>query len=326
MTGREDDCPIYFTLQTKRKFLLLNLMEIRHLRYFTAVAQELHFGRAAQQLHISQPPLSQQIQDLERELGVQLFHRTKRRVELTEAGMMFLKETRLILDQVAHAVQTVQRASRGETGRLIVGFVMSATCSVLPEILRLFRERYPGVTLVLEEATTGSGIAALKDKKMHLCFVRLPIRDDALTSEAILKESLILAVPEGHRLSKGPKVWLARLADEPFVLFPRSHGSGFYDQILASCHQAGFSPRVVQEASQMQTILSLVVAGVGVALIPDSVQSLRREGIRYLPLRDRTPGTGIAIARLRDSSSPVIEHFLRVAREVRHSRPAKQRK
>jgi len=301
-------------------------MEIRHLRYFNAVAQELHFGRAAQKLHISQPPLSQQIQELERELGVQLFYRTKRHVELTEAGTLFLKETRLILDQVAHAVQTAQRASRGETGRLMVGFVMSATCSILPEILRAFRERYPGVTLVLEEATTGSGIAALKDNKLHLCFVRLPIRDEALTSEAIVKESLILAVPEGHRLSRRARISLAQIADEPFVLFPRTHGAGFYDQILASCHQAGFSPKVVQEASQMQTILSLVAAGVGVALIPDSVKSLRQDNVRYLELRDQTPSTGIAIAHLRDNSSPVIEHFLRVAREVGENRPIKQRR
>ncbi len=291
-------------------------MEIRHLRYFSAVAEHLHFGRAAQELHISQPPLSQQIREMEEELGVQLFFRTKRRVELTDAGRVFLREARLILDQVSHAVQTAQRSSRGETGRLVVGFVMSATCSVLPEILRVFRERYPGVTLVLEEATTGGGLAALREKRMHLCFLRLPIRDEKLAIETILKESLIVALPEGHRLSSRHKVPMAQLADEPFVLFPRSHGPGFYDQIVAFCHQAGFSPRVVQEASQMQTILSLVAAGIGVALIPESVQNLRTDRIVYRPLQERTQVTGLAIAWLRASTSPLTDHFVAVAREA----------
>jgi DNA-binding transcriptional LysR family regulator len=237
-------------------------------------------------------------------------------VELTDAGRAFLKEAQFILEHVDHAVQTAQRSNRGETGRLVVGFVMSASCSVLPEILRLFRERYPGVTLVLEEATTGAGIAAVKEKKLHLCFARLPIRDGALTTEVILNESLTLALPQGHRLAKSPKVSLSYLAEEPFVIFPRSHGPGFYDQIVACCHHAGFSPRVVQEASQMQTILSLVAAGIGVALIPNSVQVLQRQGVAYRPLRDRTPATGIAIVRLSDSVSPAIEHFLAVAKEV----------
>ncbi|MGH9958042.1 MAG: LysR family transcriptional regulator, partial [Pyrinomonadaceae bacterium] len=181
-------------------------MEIRHLRYFTAVAEHLHFGRAARQLNISQPPLSQQIRALEQELGVQLFWRNKRRVELTEAGVVFLNESQQILKQVGHAVRAAQRTSRGEIGRLVIGFVMSATCSVLPEVLRIFRERYPGVELVLEESTTGTGLAALKDKNMDLCFLRLPVKDNALSSETVLKESLGLAVPHGHRLSERAKV------------------------------------------------------------------------------------------------------------------------
>lgn len=295
-------------------------MEIRHLRYFIAVAEHLHFSRAARQLNISQPPLSQQIRQLEEELGVQLFWRNKRRVELTEAGQMFLKESQQILEQVGHAVRAAQRTSRGEIGRLVVGFVMSATCSVLPEVLRLFRERYPGVELVLEESTTGGGLAALKDKKMHLCFLRLPVRDGALSSETVLKETLVLAIPEGHHLSKRAKVPLRLLADERFILFPRLHGPGFHDQIFSLCHQSGFSPRVVQEASQMQTILSLVAAGIGIALIPASVQNLRNEGVHYKPLRERAPVTGIALAWLRDSKSPVMDHFIDVAREVARGR------
>jgi DNA-binding transcriptional LysR family regulator len=294
-------------------------MELRHLRYFTAVAEELNFRRAAERLHIAQPPLSQQIRNLEDELGLKLFHRTKRHVELTEPGRMFLEEARVILQQVGHAVRTAVRTSRGEIGRLVVGFVMSATCSVLPEILRVFRERYPGVELVLEESTTGGGLAALKDKKMHLCFLRLPVRDEALSSETVLRETLVLAIPQDHHLSKRTRVPLRLLADESFILFPRSHGPGFHDQIVSLCHQSGFSPRVVQEASQMQTILSLVAAGIGVALIPASVQNLRNEGVHYKPIRECTPVTGIALAWLRDCNSPVMHHFIAVAREVARS-------
>ncbi|MCI0417855.1 MAG: LysR substrate-binding domain-containing protein, partial [Acidobacteria bacterium] len=219
-------------------------MEIRHLRYFAAVAEHLHFGRAARQLSISQPPLSQQIRQLEEEVGVQLFWRNKRRVELTEAGSVFLKESRQILEQVGHAIRAAQRTSRGEIGRLVVGFVMSATCSVLPEVLQVFRKRYPGVELVLEESTTGGGLAALKDEKMQLCFLRLPVRDAALSFETVLKEALVLAIPKGHHLSKKAKVPLRWLAEERFILFPRSHGAGFHDQIVSLCHQSGFSPKV----------------------------------------------------------------------------------
>ncbi len=193
---------------------------------------------------------------------------------------------------------------------------MSATCSVLPEVLQVFRARYPGVELVLEESTTGGGLAALKDEKMQLCFLRLPVRDAALSSETVLKEALVLAIPKGHHLSKKAKVPLRWLAEERFILFPRSHGAGFHDQIVSLCHQSGFSPKVVQEATQMQTILSLVAGGVGVALIPASVQSLRNEGVHYKPLRERAPVTGIALAWLRDSNSPVMDHFIEVAKEV----------
>jgi DNA-binding transcriptional LysR family regulator len=289
-------------------------MEIRHLRYFTAVAENLHFGLAARQLNISQPPLSQQIRELEEELGTQLLWRNKRRVELTDAGRVFLQETKLILEQASHAVRAVQRTSRGEIGRLVIGFVMSATCSVLPEILRTFQKRYPGVELVLKESTTGEGLAALKEKKMHLCFLRTPVRDEALSSETLLNETLVLAIPKGHRLSDKANISLRSLADEAFILFPRSDGPGFHDLILSLCHQSGFSPRVVQEAAQMQTILSLVAGGIGVALVPQSVQTLRREGVRYKHLRERVPETGIALAWLRDSKSPAIEHFVESAK------------
>jgi DNA-binding transcriptional LysR family regulator len=291
-------------------------MELRHLRYFTAVAEELNFRRAAVRLHIAQPPLSKQISDLEEELGVELFRRNRRRVELTEAGRVFLTEARLTLEQAEQAARAAQRASRGEIGRLVVGFVMSATCTVLPEILRVFRARYPHVELVIEETTTGLGIENLHKKRIHLAFLRLPLSDKALRFETVLQESLILALPKGHPLSNKPLVSVRALANEPFIIFPRDQGSGFFDQIVSFCHRAGFSPKVVQEASQMQTILSLVASGLGVALIPSSVQSLHSSGVVYKSLRERAPKTGIAVAWRPEGKSPVLSEFLGVVREI----------
>jgi DNA-binding transcriptional LysR family regulator len=257
---------------------------------------------------------------MEEELGAKLFLRTKRRVELTEAGSMFLKEARLILAHTGHAVRAAQRCSRGEIGRLIIGFVMSATCSILPKILRIYRERFPEVELVLEETTTGQGIDQLKERRLHLCFLRIPVREEELMVETVLREPLILALPSGHPLTSRNRIPLALLADEPFILFPRLHGPSFHDQIVSLCHGAGFSPKVVQEASQMQTILSLVAAGIGVALIPASVQSLRNEDVLYRRLREPTPGTGLAIAWRRSGTSPALEQFINVVRETAHTR------
>ncbi|MCI0393231.1 MAG: LysR family transcriptional regulator [Acidobacteria bacterium] len=291
-------------------------MELRHLRYFTAVAEELNFRRAAEQLHIAQPPLSKQIGDLEEELGVELFRRTRRRVELTEAGRVFLAEARLTLEQAEQAARAAQRASRGEIGRLVIGFVMSATCTVLPESLRVFRARYPHVELAIEETTTGQGVEDLHKKRIHLAFLRLPLSDKALRFETVLQEPLILALPEGHPLANKPQVSVRMLAGQPFIIFPRDQGSGFFDQIVSFCNRAGFSPKVVQEATQMQTILSLVASGLGVALIPASVQSLHSSGVVYKALRERTPKTGIAVAWLPEDTSPALAEFLGVVRAM----------
>lgn len=291
-------------------------MELRHLRYFAAVAKHLHFGKAALELHISQPPLSQQIRELEEELGAPLFIRNRRHVELSEVGRIFLVEAKGVLEQAAHATRIVQKASGGEVGRLVIGFVMSATCSVLPEILRGYRKRFPGVELTLHETTTGDGINALREKRMNFCFLRLPVREETLKSVTVHREQIILAVPKGHRLAETKGISLRSLADEDFILFPREDGPGFHDLILGICHQAGFSPRVVQVASQMQTILALVATGVGIALIPESVRTLRREGVKYHVLRDQAATTGLALAWHRDMKSPAMENFVEQCRSI----------
>lgn len=294
-------------------------MELRHLRYFVTVAEELHFGRAAQRLQIAQPPLSQQIRQLEEELGVQLFHRTKRSVQLTEAGQLFLEEASQILTRAEQAIQIVQRADRGETGRLTLGFVGSATYSVLPVVLKVFRRRFPEVLLSLHEMTTTQQVQALHEDRIHLGFVRPPIYEQELMIESILKEPFVAVLPEFHRLANETQISLRSLANDPFILFPRYLGSGFYDQIVNMCQQVSFQPQVAQEAIQMQTIISLVAAELGVALVPASVQNLQRVGVVYKALAESTSQVELAMVWRPDKISSVLQKFLEVTRQVASS-------
>jgi DNA-binding transcriptional LysR family regulator len=291
-------------------------VELRHMRYFLAVAEELHFGRAAEKLRIAQPPLSQQIQRLEGELGVKLFERTKRRVELTAAGKSFLKEARQTLEQAEQAVRAAQRASRGEIGELAVGFVGSATYHILPLVLRSFRSRFPNVEISLHEDSPAEQVRQLRMGGIHVGFFRSQFEDEALVSEVVLQEPMVVALPEAHELSGQPRVSLNRLAGEPFILFPRKIGPGFHDLIVSLCQRAGFSPRVAQEANDMQTIVSLVAAGLGVALVPASCQNFRRVGVVYKAIRDEGAKATMAVAWRRDDKSPVLDAFLNVVREV----------
>lgn len=294
-------------------------MELRHLRYFVTVAEELHFGRAAQRLHIAQPPLSQQIRQLEEELGVQLFLRTKRSVSLTEAGAAFFEEAQRVLEQTKHAVEVAQRTGHGEQGQLIIGFVGSATYGLLPRLLRNFRERYPAVVLVLRELTTSQQVHALQEQRIHLGVLRPPVTQKFLTLEAFTQEALIVALPEGHRLASQRSLSLAELAGEPFVLFPRRLGPGLYDHILHLCQQAGFSPHITQEAIQMQTTVGLVAAGFGIGLVPASLQQLRLDGVVYRELNDAFACMELALAWRQDAANPVLHTFLHLIREHLHS-------
>lgn len=302
-------------------------LELRHLRYFVTVAEELHFGRAAQRLHISQPPLSMQIRALEELIGAQLLNRTQRRVELTEAGRVFLREARQILERTSEAVLAAQRASRGEAGELALGFVSVADYHVLPPLLREFRARAPGVRLTLTEATTDRLTEDLAAGRVDLGFVLPPVEDPALAYRTVHREPLLAALPANHPLAgaRGP-IPLAALADAPFVLIPRRLGPGLYDDIVSFCRHNGFSPRVVQEAVQMQTIVSLVSAGLGVTLIPASLEHLGRTGVVYKPLREASPETEVGIAWRRDDPLATLQVFLDVVEEhLRAARPAGRR-
>jgi DNA-binding transcriptional LysR family regulator len=291
-------------------------MELRRLRYFVTVAEELHFGRAAEKLHMSQPPLSIQIRALENELGVTLLNRTQRHVSLTQAGHAFLQEARKILAQVEQAVLTTRRAGRGEIGELAVGFISVADYNVLPIVLREFRRRFPLVNLTLRESTTDVQVEDLVAGRIDVGFVLPPISAQGVASEPILREPLIAALPQRHPLAARPgRIGLSALAASPFILFPRRMAPGLYDAVVSFCRAAGFSPQVGQEAVQMQTIVSLVSAELGVALIPRSLENLQRTGVVYKSVRERSPMIEIHLAWRQDDNLPALKLFLELARQ-----------
>ncbi|MGO8671988.1 MAG: LysR family transcriptional regulator [Capsulimonadaceae bacterium] len=289
-------------------------MELRHLRYFVVVAEELHFGRAAERLSISQPPLSQQIQQLERELKVSLFHRTSRQVELTEAGRVLFDEARGILTAVDQATFDAQRAARGELGRIGIGFVASATYDVLPDILRRFRTEYPEIILELFEMHAAQQGLALRERRIDVALARPLLTDDDLDIEVVVTEDLVAAVAESHPLAASSSVSLGDLAAEPFVLYPREPKPSYADFVFRICESAGFTPRVTQETQQMQTALSLVSAGLGVTVVPASVQNLRRIGVAYRTFDAPAPTTQLCAASRRGDRSPLLANFLRIVR------------
>ena len=225
-------------------------MELRHLRYFVAVAEERHFGRAAERLGISQPPLSQQIQSLERELGTQLFHRIPRRLELTNAGEVLLEEARWILARAEQAIRNVERAGRGELGKLCIGFTFAASFNAfVPATIRSFQETYSGVSVTLREADSTALCRALLEGDADAAFIRPPSSDpERIQLDALFDEDMLVALPTGHPLEKSTVVPLAALSDQPFILYPRRLAATVYDDIIAGCREAGFTPIVVQEA------------------------------------------------------------------------------
>lgn len=295
-------------------------MELRQLRYFVAVAEELHFGRAAERLHLAQPALSRQIQNLEHELGVQLFFRTKRRVQLTPAGAVMLDQARSVLARADEAAQAAKLAARGRTGWLAIGFVGSATYDVLPASLQMFRQRSPGVEISLAEMTTADQIAALREKRIHVGFVRPPVKADELALETIAREPVLVALPSGHPLARRREVPLKSLAGEGFVLHPRHPRPSWIDYCIALRQRAGFEPRIVQETIEIQTSISLVAAGIGVSLVPAAVAKMPRRGVVYRNLVRPSAATELIAAYRQDEASPVLRDFLVVVREIVRSR------
>ncbi|HJV81738.1 LysR substrate-binding domain-containing protein [Noviherbaspirillum sp.] len=296
-------------------------IELRQLRYFVAVAEENHFGRAAVRLHMTQPPLSQTIQSLEAALGTQLFVRTKRSVALTPAGFALLPEARRILQQAGALPDLVRRAASGESGLLSLSFVSTADYSILPPLLREFRERYPQVHIELREATTDVQLEDLTQGRIDAGLLIPPLPDKAraeLDYLTVLSEPLVLAAPKGLPSLRGKSVAnLKAVADMPLIIFPRRIAPAFHDAIVGCFRDAGLTPHIGQEAIQMQTIIGLVSAGMGIALVPQSVSNLKRPGVEYKPLSGKTVTIETGLAWRRDNMSPVLRTFLELLRKKR---------
>jgi LysR family transcriptional regulator, benzoate and cis,cis-muconate-responsive activator of ben and cat genes len=300
--------------------------ELRHLRYFVAVADELHFGRAAERLGIAQPPLSQQVQSLERALGVQLLDRSRRHVALTPAGAAFLSSARRLLEDAQAAATTAQRTARGESGAITVAFAASVMFLALPRIIRRFRDQFPSVHLELRELATGPQMAALRTGDLDVGFLRHPPPDPLLVTATVMTEPLLIAVSRRDVLAPRRRLTLHELANRDFVLFPPDLAPGLHAQVLALCAGAGFSPRVRQVSRELYTTVSLVEAGMGVTIIPASVRKMGWRGVKYFSIRDEAATSHIDAAWRNDNANPVVSAFLDLvraaARTTRSESPA----
>jgi len=287
-------------------------MELRHLRYFVAIVSERHFTRAAKKLGIAQPPLSQQIRQLEHEIGTALFTRAPRGVTLTPAGEAFLPHAEAALREVDRARLAARRVSHGDLGTLRVGFTSAASLNPLvPAAIRAFRDAYPDVELRLAVQATTALLTQLSQDLLDVAFVRPTTGErESLRVVPLPDERLWIALPAGHSLAGRKRLRLAELRHESFILYPRANGSVLYDAIIAACQNAGFSPRVTQEAPQMASIVSLVAAGVGVTLVPESVCQLRPNGVRYLRISGQAPTAELCLVAQRGLPSAAINNFL----------------
>lgn len=291
-------------------------VDVRRLRYFVAVAEEIHFGRAADRLHVAQPALSRQIAQLEAAIGAQLFDRTRSQIRLTMAGETLLPRARDILVQIAEAARLTRRAAEGLTGLIEIGFVGSATYSVLPHILNEFRAGHPDVELVLHAMNTSELRVALVQRRIDAAFARPGIDDREIVNEPVLDEALIVALPQGHPLAAQESIAVADLAGCPFVLYPRQPRPSFADTILGICHQAGFVPTVAQETMELQTALGLIAVGAGVSLVPASVEESQRHGVAYRPIAGEAPRTALSLAYRRDNQTATLKLFCAAVRDA----------
>jgi DNA-binding transcriptional LysR family regulator len=297
----------------------MDLPELWQLRYFIAVAEKLHFGRAAEALHISQPPLSRAIRGLEERLGVALFVRTRRRVELTREGARLLEETHRMLSQLERTTLELRGMASGEQGRLRIGFVSLADYGVLPELLNAYKAARPAVRLALREMLSPEQALALAAGELDFGLLLPPVAGaESLEHIVVQRERFVAALPASHRLARGRgKLAMSALAGEPFVMVPREIAPGLYDIVAKLAARAGFSLNVAQEAIQMQTVVSLVSSGLGAAIVPGSIANLGRRGVVYRDLADRHPRLDVWLAWPRGVAlGAAARQFLEMARQA----------
>jgi DNA-binding transcriptional LysR family regulator len=299
-------------------------MELRHLKYFVALAEELNFSRAAERVGIAQPPFSTQIRDLEIELGVTLFERTKRRVQITKAGKIFLAEVKLVMQQVNVAVAAVQKAGKGESGQLIVGFNNAASYSVLPDVLKQFYSKYPDAEILLKELTTSQQLANLKNGQIDVGLQCLPINSSGikvidssgLVTVFIRAELLMIALPIKHPLAKSPMITFQMLEKELFILPPPQNGDGLYYQISGLFRESKFLPKRTQQVLELPTIVNLVASGIGIAIVPSSLQNLQKEGVVYKFLAESQTEIKLGAVWRINHIPPLLSSFLRSIEEI----------
>ncbi|MFE7415822.1 LysR family transcriptional regulator [Rhodococcus sp. NPDC057529] len=289
-------------------------MELRQLRYFVTVAEEMNFRRAAERLHIAQPALSQQISKFEKELRTTLFERTTRRVELTDAGRVLLDEGRRVLAEADHALAAVEQVAHGEVGLLRIGFVSSAALRIVPATVLALQKEWPGVQVELSESTTDRQLSAIADGNLDIGLVREVDRADGIVVRPLTREPLLVAMHSSHPFAGRESVRLVELRDERFLTFPRGQVSRLYDHIAALCHHAGFRLDAAQEAVQFPTLLGLVAANTGVTIVPASLRALHLPDLRYVALSDAQAVSTVSVAYRADRQQiPAIRHFLDVA-------------
>ncbi len=296
-------------------------MELRHLRYFVAVASELHFTRAAERLGIGQPPLSQQIQQLEQEVGTPLFIRDRRGVALTEAGQAFLADAQLVLAGAERAKEAARRIGNGEVGTLAIGFTVSTSIHpFVPRLIRTYRFRHPGVGVTLVEQPTMQLVERVQNGSIDLAFVRAPAPQlPGIRIDTILSEPMLAVVPSVHPLAARDAIELNELAGEPFILYPRKLGTGVYDAVMQACAAAGFQPHAGLEVPQMTSVVTFVAAGMGVSVLPATMSQLQAEGVRYLSLKGAPPIANLAIAYRVKAPSMALSYCISLTRECAHA-------
>lgn len=295
-------------------------MELRHLRYFIAVAEERHIGRAATRLHISQPPLTRQIQQLEEELDVQLFTRTPRGMDLTPAGELLLEEARNIRSIVEQAAERTQRAGQGKLGRLDIGIFGSAILDTIPAMLLKFRNAFPEVKVMLHNMTKDAQIAALRQRRIDIGFNRFIEASVDIVNEIVLTERILIALNEHHPLARQPEVPFSVLQDSPLIVFPTGPRPSFIDKVMHMCHQKGFTPQIAQEVGNTLTGVALVASDFGVCAVPESATMLALPGVVYRPILDPPEDSGVdlnCIYRV-DDQSPLLRSFLDTVRTFRN--------
>lgn len=291
-------------------------MELRHLKYFHTVASHLHFNNAAKELNISQPPLSKQIKQLEEELDVQLFYRTNRKVELTEAGVYFENSCKFILNLIEKEVETTKRIYEGELGEVVLAFSGSVVHDLLPLIIKETKSKYPDIKLLVEQHTSSEQIEGLLNGNINVGMLIPPVNEEKLNILPIVEEGFVAVVPIGHHLSDIKRVLdVKELANENFIMTPEQSGRGYFDSVISLCKSEGFYPKIVQNAQEQQTIISLVAAELGVAVVPESSIRITNKAVSFIPIKQNHKKT-TALAWHKESTSPGVRLFIKHIRDL----------